>query len=73
MHEAEIVREFADLLAIPNVASDSVNIRRNTAAVIELLRRRGVTARALEGEGPPAVYGELRSPGATRTVHTGVA
>jgi acetylornithine deacetylase/succinyl-diaminopimelate desuccinylase-like protein len=67
-HEAEIAREFADLLAIPNVASDSVNIRRNTAAVIELLRRRGVAARALEGEGPPAVYGELRSPGATRTV-----
>jgi acetylornithine deacetylase/succinyl-diaminopimelate desuccinylase-like protein len=68
-HEAEIAREFAALLAIPNVASDSVNIRRNTAAVIELLKRRGVTARALEGEGgPPAVYGELRTPGATRTV-----
>ena len=68
-HEAEIAREFADLLAIPNVASDSVNIRRNTAAVIELLRRRGVSARALEGDGgPPAVYGELRTPGAARTV-----
>ena len=68
-HEADIAREFADLLAIPNVASDSVNIRRNTAAVIELLRRRGVSARALQGDGgPPAVYGELRTPGATRTV-----
>ena len=68
-HEADIAREFAALLALPNVASDSVNIRRNTAAVIELLRRRGVTARALEGGGgPPAVYGELRTPGATRTV-----
>jgi acetylornithine deacetylase/succinyl-diaminopimelate desuccinylase-like protein len=68
-HEADIAREFADLLALPNVASDSANIRRNTAAVIELLRRRGVTARALEGGGgPPAVYGELRTAGATRTV-----
>src|SRR5688500_14030604 len=68
-HEAEIAREFATLLAIPNVASDSVNIRRNSAAVIELLRRRGVTARTLEGDaGPAAVYGELRTPGATRTV-----
>ena len=68
-HEAEIAREFATLLAIPNVASDSVNIRRNAAAVIELLRRRGVTARTLEGDaGPPAVYGELRTPGATRTI-----
>ena len=68
-HEAEIAREFATLLAIPNVASDSVNIRRNAAAVIELLRRRGVTARTLEVDaGPPAVYGELRTPGATRTI-----
>ena len=68
-HEAEIAREFVDLLAIPNVASDSVNIRRNAAAVIEMLRRRGVTARTLDGAGgPPAVYGELRTPGATRTI-----
>jgi acetylornithine deacetylase/succinyl-diaminopimelate desuccinylase-like protein len=67
--EAEIAREFADLLAIPNVASDSVNIRRNAAALIEMMRRRGIAARTLDGEGgPPAVYGELRSPGATRTV-----
>ena len=68
-HEAEIAREFAELLAIPNVASDSANIRRNAAAVMEMLRRRGVTARTLDGDGgPPAVYGELRTPGATRTV-----
>ena len=34
-----------------------------------MMRRRGITARTLEGEGgPPAVYGELRSPRATRTV-----
>ena len=67
-HEAEIAREFATLLAIPNVASDSVNIRRNAAALIEMLNRRGVTARTLEAAGPPAVYGELRTPGAVRTV-----
>ena len=68
-HEAVIARELADLLAMPNVASDSVNIRRNAAAVIELLKRRGVDARTLEGDGgPPAVYGELRTPGAARTV-----
>ena len=67
--EADIAKEFADLLAIPNVASDSVNIRRNAAALIAMLQRRGVSARTLEGEGgPPAVFGELRTPGATRTV-----
>ena len=32
-HEIEILREFRDLLAIPNLAGDSANIRRNAAAV----------------------------------------
>jgi acetylornithine deacetylase/succinyl-diaminopimelate desuccinylase-like protein len=68
-NEAAIVRELADLVAIPNVADDSVNIRRNAAQLVAMLERRGVAARLLEAPGsPPAVFGELRSPGATRTV-----
>ncbi|HET9010448.1 MAG TPA: M20/M25/M40 family metallo-hydrolase, partial [Gemmatimonadaceae bacterium] len=69
-HEAEILREFRDLLAIPNLASDSANIRRNADAIIAMLQRRGVATRLLESPagGPPAVYGELRTPGATRTI-----
>ena len=68
-HEAEIAREFVELLAIPDVASDTANIGRNATAVVAMLRRRGVTTRTLDGAGgPPAVYGELRSPNATRTV-----
>ena len=67
--EAGIVREFAELLAIPNLASDSVNIRRNAAAIVRMLERRGVAARLLEAPGsPPAVFGELAAPGAARTV-----
>src|SRR3954469_16953955 len=69
-HETEILREFRDLLAIPNLASDSANIRRNADAIVAMLVRRGATAQLLtspEG-GPPAVFGELRTPGATRTV-----
>jgi acetylornithine deacetylase/succinyl-diaminopimelate desuccinylase-like protein len=68
-HELAILREFADLLAIPNLASDDVNIRRNAAAIVALLEKRGVRATLLNGEGgPPAVYGELPAPGAKRTV-----
>ena len=69
-HEAEILREFRDLLAIPNLASDSANIRRNAAAITAMLRRRGVATRLLESPagGPPAVFGELRTAGATRTI-----
>jgi len=70
-HQHDILREFVALLSIPNVASDRENIRRNAAAVVEMMRRRGLGPRLLEArtEGaPPAVYGELRTPGATRTL-----
>ena len=68
-HEAEIVRELAGLLAIPNVASDVESIRRNAEQIAGMMRRRGIEARLLETEGgPPVVYGELISPGAAHTV-----
>ncbi len=67
-HESEIIGEFAELLSIPNVASDDVNIRRNAAKLIEMMSRRGIKAQLLEGGGPPAVFGELRTAGATRTI-----
>ncbi|CAN5316099.1 M20/M25/M40 family metallo-hydrolase [soil metagenome] len=63
-----VMRELFALLAVPNVAADSANIGRNADLLMEMLRRRGATARLLEGAGPPAVYGELITPGATRTV-----
>jgi acetylornithine deacetylase/succinyl-diaminopimelate desuccinylase-like protein len=68
-HEVEIVRDYARLLALPNVASDTANIRANAAFIVEQLRQRGFTARTLEVAGaPPAVYGELKSPGAKHTL-----
>jgi len=68
-HEVEIVRELADLLAIPNLASDRVNIERNAEAVSKAFERRGVRMERLRvPEAPPAVYGELPAPGARRTV-----
>ncbi len=68
-HEPKILREFADLLAIPNVAADRANIRRNADLLITMMRSRGIDARLLElGDAPPAVYGEIIVPGATRTV-----
>ena len=68
-HEAEIVREFADLLAIPNVAGDQDNIQGNGQHIVAMLVQRGVNARLLEvPSGSPIIYGELKSPGATRTI-----
>ncbi len=68
-HEAEVLREFGELLAIPNLASDGPNIRRNAEHIAQMLERRGVAARLLDGEGgPPVVFGEVSAPGARRTV-----
>jgi acetylornithine deacetylase/succinyl-diaminopimelate desuccinylase-like protein len=68
-HEAEIVHELAQFLAIPNLATNDGEIRKNAAALREMLERRGFTARLLESTGsPPAVYGELPAPGARRTI-----
>ncbi len=68
-NEAAIVREFVELLAIPNVASDTPNIERNARHIKALFEKRGLAVEILDGAGgPPAVYAERRAPGATRTL-----
>ena len=70
-HERQILEEFIRLLRIPNVATDGLNIRRNAVLIVEMMRRRGLQPRLLEGSdssAPPAIYGEWITPGATRTL-----
>ncbi len=67
-NEQHIVDQFVDLLRIPNVASDTVNIRRNADHLVGLLETRGFQTRLLESDGPPAVYAERMAEGAERTV-----
>ncbi|HUF65294.1 MAG TPA: M20/M25/M40 family metallo-hydrolase [Gemmatimonadaceae bacterium] len=71
LHGPRIVRDFAELLAIPNVASDSINIRRNAARLVELLAAHGARAELLTLPGtnaPPIAFGRIDVSGATRTV-----
>ena len=70
-HEHELLKEFTTLLAIPNVASDTQNIRRNAALIMEMMKQRGLNSRLLEAStpnAPPVVYGEWKTPGAQRTI-----
>src|SRR5213595_874724 len=63
-HERQIIDEFTRLLAIPNVASDRENIRRNAQFIVEMMQRRGLNPQLLETKSkdtPPAVYGEWKS------------
>jgi len=66
---AAIVRDYASLLALPNVASDAANIRRNAEVLRDRLLGLGAHAELLDSDGaPPVVFGRLDAPGATRTV-----
>lgn len=66
--QPELLREYMELLALPNLASDAAGIERNAAHIVRMLERRGLSARLLDGEGgPPVVYAELQV-GAPRTV-----
>jgi len=71
-HDKEIVGELAAFAALRNVARDRsgmADVAANADALAAMLRRRGIAARRLEVPGsPPAVFGELRAPGARRTV-----
>jgi acetylornithine deacetylase/succinyl-diaminopimelate desuccinylase-like protein len=69
--KAAVLAEFTDLLAIPNVATNVADIRRNADHIMAMMARRGLSARLLEGENsnvPPAIYGEWLVPGAKRTL-----
>ena len=71
VNEHQILKEFTTLLSIRNVASDTENIRKNAALIVEMMKQRGLNPRLLEGatpDTPPAVYGELKVPGAQRTI-----
>ena len=74
-HAAEMLADFARLLALPNVASDREGIRANARAIAGELERRGFAVEVApppgEPEAPPVVFGELPADapgGAERTV-----
>lgn len=68
-HERAIVDEYIELLAIPNVASDKANIRRNAELIKRMMEKRGIPARLLEvPDANPVVFGEWKSPGAKLTL-----
>ena len=68
-HQAQILHEFTELLSIPNVAADRGSILRNAEAIQKMMARRGISSRLLQTPAaPPVVFGEIVTPGATRTL-----
>ncbi|HEX7295011.1 MAG TPA: M20/M25/M40 family metallo-hydrolase, partial [Pyrinomonadaceae bacterium] len=70
-NEQRLLSEFLNLLSVPNIASDRVNIRKNAELIMQMMKQRGLDPRLLEAptpNTPPAVFAELKTPGATRTL-----
>src|SRR5256885_14222262 len=68
-NEDRIIRELSEFLSIPNIASDTPNIQKNVAHLVEMLEARGIETHLLpiSGRGP-VVFGKLITPEAKRTV-----
>ncbi|MEP6637114.1 MAG: M20/M25/M40 family metallo-hydrolase [Acidobacteriota bacterium] len=70
-HQHEILEELVKLMSIPNIASNRDDITKNAALIVEMMKRRGLSPQLLgtaDPNVPPAVYGEWKTPGATRTL-----
>ena len=69
-NERRILDEAFTLFAMPNLASDSVAIRKVADHLVRSFTQRGFRSELLESPtgGPPAVFAERLAPGATRTI-----
>jgi acetylornithine deacetylase/succinyl-diaminopimelate desuccinylase-like protein len=68
-HERAIVDEYFSLLSIPNIARDRENIQRNAEMIVSMMKKRGIFSQLVMVPGAnPVVFGEMYSPGATRTL-----
>ena len=69
-HEAQIVGQLDELIRLKSVAADRAGLAATADRLQALLKERGFAARQLatESGAPSLVFGELKSPGATRTV-----
>lgn len=70
-HEKDLIEEYKKFVAIPNVTRDTPNILRNAAFIKMMMEKRGIKAEYLDGITPkvsPAVFGEIKVPGASTTL-----
>ncbi len=68
-HELPIVQEYFDLLSTPNISSDRAGTRKTAQQIVQMYAKRGVNMRLVEfPNANPVVFGEIRTPGASRTI-----
>ncbi len=67
-NEIRIIKDFVELLSMPNVAVDLADMERNADHITGLLESRGFSTQRLNAGGAPYIYAELLQPGAIETI-----
>ena len=68
-HEQQILKEFTNLLAIPNVAANPVGLQHNADVLVGMLTERHLAAQLLTiPNAPPVVFAEIKTPSSKRTI-----
>ncbi|UTW54029.1 M20/M25/M40 family metallo-hydrolase [Kordiimonas sp. SCSIO 12610] len=67
-HEIQIVDDFKNLLAIPNVSSNQADMIKNADWITEYIGKRGFTSEVVTAGRAPYIIAERKSAGANKTV-----
>ncbi len=70
-HDHELLAEFMGLVSIPNVVADSTGMQNTAKYIMQMMEERGIKARKLNASSngvPPAIFGEVMVPNATKTI-----
>jgi acetylornithine deacetylase/succinyl-diaminopimelate desuccinylase-like protein len=68
-HRDDLIHQFSDFLAIPDVAATPDGLHRNADFLLDQLHQRNIDARLLEIPNAPAiVYAHIDTPGAQHTI-----
>ena len=71
-HEKPIMDEFVSFLSIPNVAVDTINLRKSAEFLMDMMKKRGIQKVQLldpvTAGAPASVYGEVIVQGARQTL-----
>jgi acetylornithine deacetylase/succinyl-diaminopimelate desuccinylase-like protein len=71
-NENRLLRDYMNFLSVPNIAADTVSLLKNAGMIMEMLKTSGVqNVQLLEPVtkgAAPAVFGEVKTPGAKQTV-----
>ncbi|MES2520376.1 MAG: M20/M25/M40 family metallo-hydrolase [Bacteroidota bacterium] len=70
-NEVNLLEEYINLVSIPNVVNDTIGIQKTAKFIASMMEKRGIQPQFLDGKTkgvPPAIYGEILTPNATKTI-----